>query len=170
MDMLFKSAFYGSRLCSSPPYLFVFGMKQTSCMGFLESNKKLSWSYFTFQYIDGVLSINNSKLCVYVDRLFNSELEIKTAKIHIVLLHNSGTVLLYSVVWWGILPMPLGLAQYLTRQHYMKTVLFGEDNNRQIVPPLPWSRTSSSIFSSSLKSMKASTAAIIYNKKNIGKT
>ena len=33
----------------------------------------------------------------------------------------------YSVVWWGIVPEPTARALYLTRQHYRKTVLEGED-------------------------------------------
>ena len=36
---------------------------------------------------------------------------------------------LYSVVWWGIVPEPTARALYITRQHYGKTVLNGEDNN-----------------------------------------
>jgi hypothetical protein len=35
----------------------------------------------------------------------------------------------YSVVWWGIVPEPTSRALYLTRQHYRKTILEGEDNN-----------------------------------------
>jgi hypothetical protein len=36
----------------------------------------------------------------------------------------------YSVVWCSILvPKPMARALYLTRQHYSKTVLEGEDNN-----------------------------------------
>jgi hypothetical protein len=35
----------------------------------------------------------------------------------------------YSVVWCGIVPEPTARALYLTRQHYRKTVLEGEDNN-----------------------------------------
>jgi hypothetical protein len=36
---------------------------------------------------------------------------------------------LYSVVWWGIVPELTARALYITRQHYGKTVLEGEDNN-----------------------------------------
>ena len=35
----------------------------------------------------------------------------------------------YSVVWCGIVLEPTARALYLTRQHYRKTVLEGEDNN-----------------------------------------
>ena len=35
----------------------------------------------------------------------------------------------YSVVRWGIVPEPTAKALYLTKQHYRKTVLEGEDNN-----------------------------------------
>jgi hypothetical protein len=35
----------------------------------------------------------------------------------------------YSVAWWGIVPEPTARALYLTRQHYRKTILEGEDNN-----------------------------------------
>jgi hypothetical protein len=38
-------------------------------------------------------------------------------------------LLSYSVVWWGIVPELTARALYLTRQHYRKTVLEGEDNN-----------------------------------------
>ena len=35
----------------------------------------------------------------------------------------------YSVVWCGIVPEPRSRVLYLTRQHYRKTVLEGEDND-----------------------------------------
>jgi hypothetical protein len=35
----------------------------------------------------------------------------------------------YSVVLWGKVPEPTARPLYLTRQHYRKTVLEGEDNN-----------------------------------------
>ena len=35
----------------------------------------------------------------------------------------------YSGVWCGIVPSLLAWALYITRQHYRKTVLEGEDNN-----------------------------------------
>ena len=49
--------------------------------------------------------------------------------LNILLSSPSGTVS-YSVVWGGIVPSPLARAQYLTRQHYRRTVPSGVDNNR----------------------------------------
>ena len=40
--------------------------------------KTLAQSFgFTFRYIDDFLSLNNSKFCDYVDRIYSAELEIK---------------------------------------------------------------------------------------------
>jgi hypothetical protein len=47
--------------------------------GLLKKNeKKLARSFnFTFRYIDDVLSLNNSRFCDFVDRIYPIELEIK---------------------------------------------------------------------------------------------
>ena len=62
----------------SPIYSFI-RMKLTSYRAFCRENrKKLAQSFgFTFRYIDDVLSLNNSKFCDYVGRIFTIELEIK---------------------------------------------------------------------------------------------
>ena len=54
-------------------------MRQTSYKGFSRKNeKKLARSFnFTFRYIDDVLSLNNSRLGDFVDRIYPIELEIK---------------------------------------------------------------------------------------------
>ena len=45
---------------------------------FTENEKKLVRSFnFTFRYIDDVLSLNNSRLGDFVDRIYTIELEIK---------------------------------------------------------------------------------------------
>ena len=42
------------------------------------NEKKLARSFnFTFRYIDDVLSLNNSRLCDFVDRIYPIEFEIK---------------------------------------------------------------------------------------------
>ena len=43
-----------------------------------KNEKKLARSFnFTFRYIDDVLSLNNSRLCDFVDRIYPIEFEIK---------------------------------------------------------------------------------------------
>jgi hypothetical protein len=43
-----------------------------------EKEKKLARSFnFTFRYIDDVLSLNNSRFCDFVDRIYPIGLEIK---------------------------------------------------------------------------------------------
>ena len=48
-------------------------------MGLRKNNeKKLAWCFnFMFRYIDDVLSLNNSKIGYFVDRIYPIELEIK---------------------------------------------------------------------------------------------
>jgi len=54
-------------------------MRQTSYRGFSRKNeKKLVRSFnITFRYIDDVLSLNNSRLGDFVDRIYPLELQIK---------------------------------------------------------------------------------------------
>ena len=65
-------------LLFSPTCSFI-RMRQTSYKGFSRKNeKKLARSFnFTFRYIDDVLSLNNSRLGDFVDRIYPIELEIK---------------------------------------------------------------------------------------------
>ena len=65
-------------LLFSPTCSFI-RMRQTSKQGLLKKNeKKLAWSVnFTSPYIDDVLSLNNSRFCDFVDRIYLIELEIK---------------------------------------------------------------------------------------------
>ena len=43
-----------------------------------KNEKKLARSFnFTFRYIDDVLSLNNSRICDFVDRIYLIEVEIK---------------------------------------------------------------------------------------------
>ena len=69
---------YAYKLCSSSNrlvYLFAFDFIQGL---FKKNEKKLPRSFnFTFRYIDDVLSLNNSKLGDFVDRIYPTELEIK---------------------------------------------------------------------------------------------
>jgi len=59
--------------------LFIYSYQAESIQGFLKKNEKqLAHSYnFTVRYIDGVFSLNNSKLSDYVDRIYPIELDIK---------------------------------------------------------------------------------------------
>ena len=59
--------------------LFLYSYEADFIQGLLEKNeKKLARSFnFTFHYIDGVLSLNNSRLSDFVDRIYPIELEIK---------------------------------------------------------------------------------------------
>jgi hypothetical protein len=65
-------------LLFSPTCSFI-RTRQTSYRGFSRKNeKKLARSFdFTFRYIDDVLSLNNSRFGVFVDRIYPIELEIK---------------------------------------------------------------------------------------------
>ena len=59
--------------------LFLYQYETDFIQGFLKKNKKkLARSFnFTFRYIDDVLSLNNSRFCDFVDRIYPIELEIK---------------------------------------------------------------------------------------------
>ena len=65
----------------APPLadLLFYSCEADFIQGFLTKNeKKLARSFnFTFHYIDGVLSLNNSRLSDFVDRIYPIELEIK---------------------------------------------------------------------------------------------
>ena len=59
--------------------LFLYSYEADFIQGFLKkTEKKLVRSFnFTFRYIDDVLSLNNSRIGDFVDRLYPIELEIK---------------------------------------------------------------------------------------------
>jgi hypothetical protein len=59
--------------------LFFYSYEADFIQALLKKNeKKLSRSFnFTFRYIDEVLSLNNSRFCEFVDRIYPIELEIK---------------------------------------------------------------------------------------------
>jgi hypothetical protein len=59
--------------------LFLYSYEVDFIQGLLKKNeKKLARSFnFTFRYIDDVLSLNNSRFCDFVDRIYPIELEIK---------------------------------------------------------------------------------------------
>jgi hypothetical protein len=58
---------------------FFIRTRHTSYVAY-KSEKKLAPSfYFTFRYIDDVLSLNNSRFGDFVDRIYPVELEIKDA-------------------------------------------------------------------------------------------
>ena len=59
--------------------LFLYSYEVDFIQGLLKKNeKKLARSFnFTFRYIDDVFSLNNSRLCDFVDRIYPIELEIK---------------------------------------------------------------------------------------------
>ena len=61
------------------PLLFLYSHEADLIQGLLKKNeKKLTRSfYFTFRYIDDVLSLNNSRFGDFVDRIYTIELEIK---------------------------------------------------------------------------------------------
>jgi hypothetical protein len=65
----------------APPLadLFLYSYKADFIPGLLKKNeKKLARSFnFTFRYIDDVLSLNNSRIDDFVDRIYPIELEIK---------------------------------------------------------------------------------------------
>jgi hypothetical protein len=69
---------YGYKLCSSCRRLvplFVWGRLHTGASQ--EKEKKLARSFnITFRYKDDVLSVNNSRFCDFVDRIYPIELEI----------------------------------------------------------------------------------------------
>ena len=62
--------------------LLLYSYEADFIQGLLKENeKKLARSYnFTFRYIDDVLSLNNSRFCYFVDRIYPNELEIKEVK------------------------------------------------------------------------------------------
>ena len=62
--------------------LFFYSDEADFIQGILKKNeKKLYWSLiFTFQYIDDVLSLNNSRFGDFVDRIYPIELEIKDTR------------------------------------------------------------------------------------------
>ena len=59
--------------------LFLYSCEADFIQGLLKKNeKKLARSfYFTFRYVDDVLSLNNSRFGDFVDRIYPIELEIK---------------------------------------------------------------------------------------------
>ena len=59
--------------------MFLYSYEADFIQGLLKKNeKKLAKSFnFTFQYIDDVLSINNSRFGDFVDRIYPIGLEIK---------------------------------------------------------------------------------------------
>jgi hypothetical protein len=59
--------------------LFLYSYEADFIQGLLKKNKKkLARSFkFTFHYIDGVLSLNNSRFVDCVDHIYHIELEIK---------------------------------------------------------------------------------------------
>jgi hypothetical protein len=59
--------------------LFLYSYEADFIQGFRKKNEnKLARSFnFTFRYIDGVLSLNNSRLGDFVDHIYPIELEIK---------------------------------------------------------------------------------------------
>jgi hypothetical protein len=59
--------------------LFLYSYEADVIQGLLKKNeKKLARSFnFTFRYIDDVLSLNNSRLGIFLDRIYPIELEIK---------------------------------------------------------------------------------------------
>ena len=63
----------------APLFLFLYSYEADVIQELLKKNeKKLSRSFnFTFRYIDDVLSLNNSRLCDFVDCIYPNELEIK---------------------------------------------------------------------------------------------
>ena len=64
-------------LLFSPTCSFI-RMRETSYWDFSRKTKRLARSFnFTFRYIDDVLSLNNSRLGDFVDRIYLIELEIK---------------------------------------------------------------------------------------------
>ena len=67
---------------SSPPLLanlFLYSYEADFMQRFLKKKEnKLTRSFnFTFRYIDEVLSLNNSRFCDFVDRIYPIELEIR---------------------------------------------------------------------------------------------
>jgi hypothetical protein len=83
--------------------LFLYSYKADFIQGLLKkSEKNLSRSFnFTFRYIDDVLSLNNSRLGDFVDRIYPIELEIKEPRIHICMLHNLTYTSKLTTVWGG---------------------------------------------------------------------
>ena len=65
--------------CALLADLFLYSYEADFIQGLLKKNeKKLAWSFnFMFRYIDDVLSLNNSRFCDFVDRIYPIELEIK---------------------------------------------------------------------------------------------
>ena len=58
--------------------LFLYSYETDFIKGLLKKNeKKLARSFFTFRYIDDVLSLNNSRLGDFIDRIYPIELDIK---------------------------------------------------------------------------------------------
>ena len=59
--------------------LFLYSYEAHFMQGFLKKNEmKIARSFnFTFRYIDDVLSLNNSRFCEFVDRIYPIELEIE---------------------------------------------------------------------------------------------
>jgi hypothetical protein len=59
--------------------LFLYSYEADFMQGFLKKNEmKIARSFnFTFRYIDDVLSLNNSRFCDFVDRIYPIELEIE---------------------------------------------------------------------------------------------
>ena len=59
--------------------LFLYSYEADFMQGFLKKNEmKMARSFnFTFRYIDDVLSLNNSRFCDFVDRIYPIELEIE---------------------------------------------------------------------------------------------
>jgi hypothetical protein len=76
------------KLCSSSHRLvplFVWGRLHTGAFQEKRKDSNLARSFnFTFRYIDDVLSLNNSRFCDFVDRIYPNELEIKdTTDLHL---------------------------------------------------------------------------------------
>jgi hypothetical protein len=60
--------------------LFLYSYEADFIQGFINKNEKKlarSFNFFTFRYIDDVLSLNNSRFDDFVDRIYPIELEIK---------------------------------------------------------------------------------------------
>ena len=59
--------------------LFLYGYEAEFIQGLLEAGKKhlAQKLYFTYRYIDGVLSYDNSKISEFIDRIYPCELVIK---------------------------------------------------------------------------------------------
>jgi hypothetical protein len=69
----------GTNCAPLPADLFLYSYEVDFIQGLLKKyEKKLARSFnFTFRYIDDVLSLNNSRFCDFVDRIYPIELEIK---------------------------------------------------------------------------------------------